>query len=142
MDENVHQREVVHNVILQHGAVLQELADACRSDEGRLRELEERPKEVLQEHGIPVPGSVDVSVVFNTRDTFHFAMPPDPNREIDDEELLAVAGGKTAGTASSAGSVGSFPSCVSSVSSLGSASSQDTSAANAEWHARMNRGRS
>ena len=66
---------------------------------------------------------VDVNVVLNTHDTFHLAMPPDPNQALQDEALTAVAGGKTSGTASSGGTVGSIPSTASSVSSLGCASS-------------------
>ena len=116
----------MYDVIRQQGVVLQDLADACSSDEDLLREVEERPKEVLRERGIDVPLDVDVNVVLNTRDTFHLAMIPDPNRALQDEALMAVAGGKTQGTASSAGTAGSIPSTASSVSSLGCASSQAT----------------
>ena len=125
MRDDVHQVGM-YDVIRQQGVVLQDLADACSSDEDLLREVEERPKEVLRERGIDVPLDVDVNVVLNTRDTFHLAMIPDPNRALQDEALMAVAGGKTQGTASSAGTAGSIPSTASSVSSLGCASSQAT----------------
>ena len=117
-------QEGMYDVIRQQGAVLQNLADACSSDEDLLREVEERPKDVLRERGIEVPVDVDVNVVLNTPDTFHLAMIPDPNRALQDEALMAIAGGKTTGTASSAGTAGSGPSTASSVSSLGCASSQ------------------
>ena len=117
-------QEGVYQYVRQQGIILQGLADACRSDEDQLREFEERPKDVLREHGIHVPMDVDVNVVLNTHDTFHFAMPPDPNQALQDESLMAVAGGKSTGTASSAGTAGSVPSTASSVSSLGCASSQ------------------
>ena len=122
-------QEDAYDAIRRQGAMLQNLADACRSDEDRLREVEERPQDVLREHGIDVPVDVDLNVVLNTHDTFHLTMPPDPNAALDDEALMAVAGGKTSGTASSAGTVGSIPSTASSLASLGCASSQavDTS---------------
>ncbi len=119
-------QEGAYRLIRQQGVVLQNLADACSSDEALLREIEERPKEVLRERGIDVPVDVDVNVVLNTHDTFHLAMTPDPNQVLQDEALMAVAGGKSAGTASSAGTAGSIPSTASSVSSLGCASSQAT----------------
>ena len=102
MHDNIHQ-EGIFQYVREQGIVLQGLADACHSDEDRLREVEERPKEVLREHGVDVPMDVDVNVVLNTHDTFHLAMPPDPNQALQDEALMAVAGGKTSGTASSGG---------------------------------------
>ena len=115
MRDDVRQ-EGIYGVIRRQGIALQGLADACRSDEDRLREVEERPKDVLREHGVDVPTDIDVSVV--PRDTFHLAMPPDPNQALQDEALIAVAGGgKTMGTVASAGTV---PSCVSSAGSVSS----------------------
>ena len=116
----------IHDGMRQQGVILQDLANACHSDEDLLRALEERPEEILRDRGIDVPmdESMDVKVVLNTRDTFHLAMIPDPNQELQDEALMAVAGGKTNGCASSGGTVGSIPSTASSISSLGCASSQ------------------
>ena len=113
---------------IRQGVVLQNLADACRSDEDRLRQVEERPKDVLREHGIDVPAEVEVNVVLNTRDVFHLAMPPDPNLSLDDEALMAVAGGgKTVGTVATVASAGTIPSCVSSAGSVSSlASARDS----------------
>ena len=135
MYDDIHQ-EGIRNAVLQHGAVLQNLADACRADEDRLREAVKSPRDVLREHGVDVPADVDVNIVLNTHDTFYLAMPPDPNATLSDEAMMAVAGGKTHGTASSAGSVGSIPSCVSSVSSLGSASSESADSIQARALAR------
>ena len=79
---------------------------------------------LLSELGIDLPADMDVNVVLNTRDTFHLAMPPDPNQELGDEALMSVAGGgKGVSTAGSAGSLSSVPSTVSSVSCIGSAGS-------------------
>ena len=120
MRDDVHWEGAYH-LIRQQGVVLQNLADACRSDEALLREIEERPKEVLREHGIDAPLDVDVKVVLNTRDIFHLAMIPDPNRALQDEALMAVAGGKTGRTASSAATIGTVPSTAGSLSSVSSA---------------------
>ena len=101
MRDDVRQ-EGIYGVIRRQGIALQSLADACRSDKDRLREVEERPKDVRREHGIDMP--MGVSVVLNTR---HLAMPPDPNQ-------AAVAdGGKTMAT-----SAGTLPSCASAAGSM------------------------
>ena len=117
-------QEDIYQYVRQQGIILQGLADACRSDEDRLREVEERPKDVLREHGIHVPMDVDVNIVLNTHDTFHLAMPPDPNQALQDESLMAIAGGKTGGTASSAATVGTVPSTGSTLSTVGCAQIQ------------------
>ena len=117
---HIHQEDM-YQYVRQQGIVLQGIADACRSDEDRLREVEERPQGVLREHGIDMPMDVDVKVVLNTRDTFHLAMPPDPNQALQDEALIAVAGGgKTMGTVATVTSAGTVPSCVSSAGSVSS----------------------
>ncbi len=124
MSDYVHQeghQEDVYGVTLRRGIVLQGIADACRSDEDRLREVEERPKDVLREHGIDMPVGVDVKVVLNTRDTFHLAMPPDPNQVLQDESLMAVAGGgKTMGTVGTMATTSTLPSCVGTAGSVSS----------------------
>ena len=114
-------QESIYQYVRQQGIILQGFADACHSDEDRLREVEERPKDVLREHGIHVPMDVDVNIVLNTRDTFHLVMPTDPNQALRDEALMAVVGGSVPNTASSAATIGSFPSTVSTASSVGSA---------------------
>ena len=124
MSDYVHQeghQEDIYGVTLRRGIVLQGIADACRSDEDRLREVEERPKDVLREHGIDMPVGVDVKVVLNTRDTFHLAMPPDPNQALQDESLMAVAGGgKTMGTVGTIATTSTLPSCVGTAGSMSS----------------------
>ena len=117
---HIHQEDIYQHV-RQQGIIYQGLADACRSDEDRLREVEERPKDALREHGIHMPMDVDVNIVLNTRDTFHVVMPPDPNQALQDEALMAVAGGKAPRTASSAATVGTFPSTAGSLSTVGCA---------------------
>ena len=68
--------------------------------------------------------SMDVKVHQNTPDTFHLVSPPDPNQTLADEDLMAVAGGKTASTVGSAGSASTASTltiCWGSASSAGSA---------------------
>ena len=79
--------------------------------------------EVLSEHGITVPGTMEVQFVENTDDVTHVIFPSDPNQFLSDEQLSSVAGGDTAGTLGTAGSLSSFPSSVSSALSAGSVSS-------------------
>ena len=49
-------------------------------------------------------------IVANTAETYHFVMPPDPNKFLADEDLEAVAGGNGSKTAFC------FVSCISSFS--------------------------
>ena len=129
MQDGIHQ-ENAHDTFLRRARVFQDLADACRSDEDRLREVTERPKDVLREHGVDVPTDTDVNVVFNDHDIFHLALPPDPNQMLQDEALMVVAGGgKTASTAGSVGSLGSIPSTASTLGTAGSVGSVDSGGA-------------
>ena len=129
MRNDIHQ-EGAHDIFLQRARVFQNLADACRSDEDRLREVTERPKDVLREHGVDVPAGIDVNVVLNDRDVFHLALPPDPNLMLHDEALMAVAGGgKTASTAGTVGCAGSVPSTASTLGTAGSVGSVDSGGA-------------
>ena len=129
MRDNIHQ-EGAHDIFLQRARAFQDLADACRSDEDRLREVEEHPKDVLREHGHDVPAGMDVKVVLNTRDIFHLAMPPDPNQMLQDEALMVVSGGgKTASTAGSLACAGTVPSTASSLSTAGCVGSVDSGGA-------------
>ena len=123
MHDDVHQ-EGAHDALLRRARVFQDLADACRSDEDRLREVKERPKDVLREHGVDVPMDMDVNVVLNDHDVFHLALPPDPNQMLHDEALMAIAGGgKTASTVGSIGSVGTIPSTLGTFGTAGSVGS-------------------
>ncbi len=129
MQDDIHQEDA-HDAFLRRARVFQDLADACRSDEDRLREIKEHPKDILQEHGVDVPADMDVNVVLNDHDTFHLAMPPDPNQQLQDEALMVVAGGgKTASTAGSIACAGTVPSTASSLSTAGSVGSVDSGGA-------------
>lgn len=79
----------------------------------------------LDEIGISLPQGFGVRIVCDTKDTCHIVLPPDPNGELSDEALTAVAGGKSAGTAGSLGSASSVA-CSTVPSSVGSAGSAST----------------
>ena len=67
------------------------------------------PHAALKALGISLPPDTEVRIAANTAETFHFAMPPDPNAVLADEDLTQVSGGAT--TAST------FISCLMSFSS-------------------------
>ncbi len=86
-------------------------------------QVEADARDVMIERGFVMPPTLDVRVVANDDDTFHFVLPPDPNIDLKDEALSAVAGGKTTGSAGSGGSassVSTIPSCASSAGTVGS----------------------
>ena len=89
--------------------------------------ISEDPRGFLADKGLAgYPDNLEFRVLENTSDTLYLVFPPDPNLMLMDEELGALAGGKTAssaGTASTAGTASSFMACVSSASSASSAGS-------------------
>ena len=97
---------------------LSSLADESAKDESVLARLGSNPHGELSAKGIDIPEEIGLNVVSNTTDTFYLVLPPDPNSNLADEDLIAVSGGSTA---SSYGCLACFPSCVGSVSSAGSA---------------------
>ena len=54
-------------------------------------------QEFLADFGIDVRVGVEVRVVADDDDTCHFVIPPNPNVELADEQLFAIAGGKGGG---------------------------------------------
>ena len=78
---------------------------------------------------IEIPPGVEVRVALETPDTRYCPMPPDPNLQLEDQALDAVAGGNTrVSTVASAGTLGSIPSCLGSFGSAGSISSVEVDA--------------
>ncbi len=97
-------------------SVLNALAERYRSDAALRSRIDGGDMEdALSALGLVPPPGVEVRIAVNTADTFHVVMPPDPNSELSDEALTAVAGGKSAGCACAAngcysiGSVGGSP---------------------------------
>ena len=59
--------------------------------------------DAIAELDLPTPPeNIQVRIVADTPEVVHVIMPPDPNADLTDESLSAVAGGKTAGSAGSA----------------------------------------
>ena len=108
---------------------LEDLAIRYRDDDALRARLDSGDvSETLTELGIQVHEDVKFRVAANSVDTFHVVLPPDPNTELSDESLVAVAGGKSAGSAGTVGSAGTFacacsPSTVSTAGSAGTAGS-------------------
>ena len=68
------------------------VARACREDTEYRARMESDPKAALAEAGVDV-GDCEVRVVVDTDEVLHMALPIDPNAELADERLQAVAGG-------------------------------------------------
>lgn len=90
--------------------------------------LEADPVGVFGTYGIQLPAGIGVKVLANDDKTLYVTFPPDPNVELADEMLGAIAGGNTvgsAGTIMTASSMvcASAPSSASTLSSSGTASS-------------------
>lgn len=104
--------------------------DACARNPELRSEFSSDPRGYLADKGFGAfPDDFEIKVVENTADTFHVAMPPDPNLFLMDEDLGTLAGGKTASTAGSAGSastIGSVMTTIGSASTFGCAGSAGT----------------
>jgi hypothetical protein len=96
-------------------------------DDDKFRaQLETDTRQAFVDRGVHVASDLEFQVHTNTDDTFWFVFPPDPNVDLSDEALSAVAGGKSAssgGSAGSASTAGCLPSCASSAGSASTASS-------------------
>jgi hypothetical protein len=87
--------------------------------------------DALTELGLVLPPDIEARIVADTSDMMHVVLPPDPNTNLSDEMLSAVAGGgKTAGSAGTVGTAGSVACSTipSSASSAGTAGSAGTAA--------------
>ena len=70
-----------------------QLFAACWKDEALKARFMSDPKAVLAEHGLEVPGNLDVKVVENADDCVHITMPAPPSGDLSDDELEQAAGG-------------------------------------------------
>ena len=95
-------------------------------DEEQMSSLMKDPHSFLGSKGFLFSEDLDIQVHENSSDTFHLVFPPDPNAMLQDEALMAVAGGKTASTVGSASTASSASTatfswgCASSAGSAGS----------------------
>ena len=73
----------------------QAFADAYYRDEGLRGETEADPVGVFRMHGFSVEKlpPTGIKVVANTEEVVYFVLPPDPNADLTDEDLLALSGG-------------------------------------------------
>ena len=69
--------------------------------------------DALSEFGLDTPADMELQVAENTDDVVHFVFPPDPNVDLEDEDLSSVSGGVRQSTASSASCIACLPSTVS-----------------------------
>ena len=74
---------------------LAQLFAACWKDEALKARFMADPQAVLKEHGLDVPGGIDVKVVENADDCVHITLPASPAGVMDlsDDELSNAAGG-------------------------------------------------
>ncbi len=65
---------------------------AAAEDPSYLAQLERDPHAALHSHGIEVPQEIEIIVLKDSDEVVNVLMPPDPNRELDDEALVAASG--------------------------------------------------
>lgn len=70
------------------------LSQAYHEDADFRSRCDADPRAAVAERGFDVPSWIDLRIVANTPETHHVVLPPDPNAELSDEDLKAVAGGK------------------------------------------------
>ena len=101
----------------RHFDVLLSMANDCRDDPALRARVDEDPRSVFADRGLPFPEDADVRVVRNTAEVFHLTMPPDPNAHLSDEMLEGViaAGARRGGldgVRNSASTASTIPSCI------------------------------
>ena len=74
---------------------LNQLFAACWRDDALKQRFMSDPKAVLAEHGLPVPESVNVTVLENTNNRINITIPapPSSHTELSDADLAAASGG-------------------------------------------------
>ena len=94
------------------------LVQRYHADPDYRRQVEADPVAAFREQGMELPRDIAVRVLANTDDTRYIIMPPDPNTDLSDEMLTAVAGGDTFATGGTASSQKHVDSSVSSMMTL------------------------
>ena len=86
------------------------------------RQVEADPVAAFREQSMELPSNIAVRVLTNTDDTFYMVLPPDPNTDLGDEMLAAIAGGShTVGSFGTVSSAGTLMCPMGSLSTAGSA---------------------
>src|SRR5687767_7513809 len=78
-----------------------EIVNSYHADPAFRSRVQDDPIGTFREYGINLPSTIAVQVHANDDDTFYVIFPPDPNVELADEALEAIAGGDTVGSAGS-----------------------------------------
>ena len=71
----------------------EEYSARARSDPEFRARLRAEPGAVLAECGLPVEPGVELKLVEDTGDVFHFVLPPELNTQLSDSSMAAVSGG-------------------------------------------------
>ena len=97
------------------------LVQRYHADPDYRRQVEADPVVAFREQGMELPSNIAVRVLANTDDTLYVVLPPDPNMDLGDEMLTAVAGGKLGkGTYGTLGSFGTLATPVSTATTAAS----------------------
>jgi len=70
----------------------------CWADASFKQQLLTDPAAALKAEGVEIPTGYTIRVLENTDKVINYVLPPNPNVELSDSELEAVAGGKTSGS--------------------------------------------
>ena len=77
-------------------AVKADLVNKAWTDDAFRAELTANPRKVLSAYGAQIPPGVDVEVVEDESDKWHFVLPAAPEEgEISDSDLMGANGGTT-----------------------------------------------
>jgi hypothetical protein len=68
----------------------------CWEDESFKQKLLADPTAILKAEGVEIPAGYTIQVLENTDKVVNYVLPPNPNFELSDSELEAVAGGLVA----------------------------------------------
>ena len=100
------------------------ISQRYKTDASFKKECDTNPKKILAEMGVKLPDNINIEVHVCDDKTFYFAMPVNPNIEINEESLAQLNAAK--GSLGSAGSASSFGTLSSALSTIGSASTTGT----------------
>ena len=111
-------------LLIEHYELLARIADRYHADADFRCSLGLDGRNVLGGMGLEFPDGMEIRVAANSGDRLYLAMPPDPNTDLGDQTLTAIAGGGV--TIGSAGSLGTFSTLTTCWSSLSTAATVGT----------------